>query len=210
MRRPATRAASRPSVSPSPSTTCQLLSTSPAFMLYVFIRFIVKQTVLIANLHQAEPPGRGRATGRPRPGLPQPRLQLLPRELPPPHFPPGRPGGARPCGGGALRETPEAVLSREGLRRDPHRLHVQRLRDLPDEPPEQRGPLPPVVDGVAVPAGGRPSPGVEVRPDLSHRPHCYLRRQVVVEGPQEHVRRVAAAGGEPGPPPPRAGARPGA
>src|SRR3972149_11242037 len=86
MRRPPPRAASRPSVSPSAFTTCQRLSISPAFMLYVFIRFIVKQTVLIANLHQAEPTGRGRATGRPRPPLSQQRLELLRGELPPPHL----------------------------------------------------------------------------------------------------------------------------
>src|SRR3990172_1500618 len=183
MRRPATRAASRPSVSPSAFTTCQRLSISPAFRLYVFIRFIVKQTVLIANLHQAEPPGRGRATSRPRPGLPQQSLELLRGELPPPYFHQGRGDAAHlvaqegvclhvqrqpaaptahlsphhppardlPFGEGGLSESPEVVLSQEGLRRRPHRLPVQRLRNLPDEPPEQRGPLPPVVDGVAVP-----------------------------------------------------------
>src|SRR3989304_3150017 len=174
MRRPATRAASRPSVSPSPSTTCQLLSTSPAFMLYVFIRFIVKQTVLIANLHQAEPPGRGRATGRPRPGLPQHPLELLRGELPPSHLhqrrgdaahlaakegvglhvqrqpaPPAAhlsphhpPAAALPCGEGGVRENREVVPSQESRRRDPHRPFVHRFRDLPDEAPEQRGPLP--------------------------------------------------------------------
>src|SRR3990170_404646 len=165
MRRPATRAASRPSLSPSAFTTCQRLSISPAFMLYVFIRFIVKQTVLIANLHQAEPAGRGRAIGRPRPPLPQQRLELLRGELPPPHIHQGRgdaahlvaqegvclhvqrqpaaptahlnpyhpPAGALPSGERGLSESREVVLSRQGRRRDPHRPHVQRLRNLPDE-----------------------------------------------------------------------------
>src|SRR3989337_373732 len=108
MSRPATRVASRPSVSPSAFTTCQRLSISPAFMLYVFIRLIVKQTVLIANLHQAEPASRGRATGRPRPGLPQRRLELLRGELPSPHFHQGRGDAAH-------------LAAQEGVR-----LHVQR------------------------------------------------------------------------------------
>src|SRR3972149_7011585 len=128
------------------------------------------------------------------------------RAPPPPLGPPPPPPGALPSGEGGLGEGREVVLAEERLRRRPHRLYVQRLRHLPDESPEQCGPLPPVVDGVAVPAGARPPPGVEVRPDLSHRPHRYLVRQVVVEGPQEHVRRVAAAGAERGPPPPRGGA----
>src|SRR3972149_3421236 len=113
MSRPATRVASRPSVSPSALTTCQRLSISPAFMLYVFIRFIVKQTILIANLHQAEPPGRGRATGRPRPGLPQHRLELLRGELPPTYFHQRR-------GDAAHLVAPEGV-----------RLHVQRQAAAP-------------------------------------------------------------------------------
>src|SRR3970282_2711038 len=86
MSRPATRVASRPSVSPSAFKTCQRLSISPAFMLYVFVRFIVKQTVLIANLHQAEPPRRRRAAGRARPSLPYHRLEVPGGELAPPHL----------------------------------------------------------------------------------------------------------------------------
>src|SRR3990172_8412706 len=116
MRRPATRVASRPSVSPSAFTTCQRLSISPAFMLYVFIRFIVKQTVLIANLHQAEPTARGRATGRPRPRLPQHRLELLRGELPPPYFHQGRDDAAH-------------LAAQEGVG-----LHVQRQAGAPPAP----------------------------------------------------------------------------
>src|SRR3972149_5224645 len=119
MRRPATRAASRPSVSPSAFTTCQRLSISPAFMLYVFIRFIVKQTVLIANLHQAEPPSRGRATGRPRPGLPQHRLELLRGELPPPYFHQGRGEAGDPAGEGGGRPPRAGGGRRPGRRRKP-------------------------------------------------------------------------------------------
>src|SRR3990172_4308593 len=225
MRRPATRAASRPSVSPSAFTTCQRLSISPAFMLYVFIRFIVKQTVLIANLHQAEPTGRGRATGRPRPGLPQRRLELPRGEPPPPHIhqrrgdaahlaaqegvrlhvqrqtaapsahlsPHHPPAGALPSGERGLRESREVVLTQEGLRRDPHCPYVQRLRNLPDEPPEQRGPLPSVVDGVAIPAAGRPSPGVEVRRDLSRRPPRYPARATLIGSPVKLLRARSSA-----------------
>src|SRR3990172_12479789 len=134
MRRPATRVASRPSVSPSAFTTCQRLSISPAFMLYVFIRFIVKQTVLIANLHRAEPPSRSRATGRPRPGLPQHRLELLRGELPPPYFHQG-------CGDAAHLTAQEGVG-----------LHVQRQTAAPTA---HLSPHHPPPGGLPSAAGGR-------------------------------------------------------
>src|SRR3972149_7931905 len=81
------------------------------------------------------------------------------RAPPPPLGPPPPPPGALPSGEGGLGEGREVVLAEESLRRRPHRLYVQRLRHLPDESHEQCGPLPPVVDGVAVPAGGGPPPG---------------------------------------------------
>src|ERR1700687_557358 len=50
----ATCVASRPSVWPSASRTCQRLSISPAFRLYVFVCFVIKQPAFVTNLHQAE------------------------------------------------------------------------------------------------------------------------------------------------------------
>src|SRR3990172_5821099 len=156
--RPPTRAASRPSVSPSAFTTCQRLSISPAFMLYVFIRFIVKQTVLIANLHQAEPPRRGRATGRPRPGLPQHRLELLRGELAPPYFHQGR-------------GDPAHLAAQEGVR-----LHVQRQAATPTAHFSPHHPPP-----GALPSGqGGLGEGREVvlaKESLRRRPHrLYVQR----------------------------------
>src|SRR5438445_1259499 len=51
----ATCVASRPSVWPSASRTCQPLSISPALRLYVFVCFVIKQPAFVTDLHQAEP-----------------------------------------------------------------------------------------------------------------------------------------------------------
>src|SRR5260370_36017336 len=51
----ATWVASRPSVWPSASKTCQRLSISPAFRLYVFVCFVIKQPAFVTNLYQAKP-----------------------------------------------------------------------------------------------------------------------------------------------------------
>src|SRR3972149_11279353 len=86
MRRPATWLARRPSVWPAASTTRQRLSISAPLRLYVFICFIVEQSVLVANLYQAEPAGRRRQARRPWPDLADQALEFPRREPAPAHF----------------------------------------------------------------------------------------------------------------------------